>query len=52
MAWRTSSCPPLQARAVEQLATRTMSDPNAAPVPRADLGAGLAKQLDKNHLDE
>lgn len=44
--------PPMQAKAVEQLATRTMSDPNAAPVTGADLGAGLAKQLDKNRLEE
>ncbi|ALZ84794.1 MULTISPECIES: manganese catalase family protein [Pseudomonas] len=44
--------PPMQAKAVEQLATRTMSDPEAAPVTGADLGAGLAKQLDKNRLDE
>lgn len=44
--------PPLQAKAIEQLATRTMSDPNAAPVTGADLGAGLAKQLDKNRLEE
>jgi Mn-containing catalase len=29
-----------------------MSDPNAAPVTGADLGAGLAKQLDKNRLEE
>ena len=44
--------PPMQAKAVEQLATRTMSDPNAAPVTGADLGAGVAKQLDKNRLEE
>lgn len=44
--------PPMQAKTVEQLATRTMSDPNAAPVTGADLGAGLAKQLDKNRLEE
>lgn len=44
--------PPMQAKAIEQLATRTMSDPNAAPVTGADLGAGLAKQLDKNRLEE
>ncbi|HAC69106.1 MAG TPA: Mn-containing catalase [Pseudomonas sp.] len=44
--------PPMQAKAVEQLATRTMSDPEAAPVTGADLGAGLAKQLDKNRLNE
>jgi Mn-containing catalase len=44
--------PPMQAKAVEQLATRTMSNPEAAPVTGADLGAGLAKQLDKNRLDE
>jgi len=44
--------PPMQANAIEQLATRTMSDPNAAPVTGADLGAGLAKQLDKNRLEE
>ncbi|MGE6322529.1 manganese catalase family protein [Pseudomonas oryzihabitans] len=44
--------PPMQAKAVEQLATRTISDPNAAPVTGADLGAGLAKQLDKNRLEE
>ncbi|MDR6676408.1 manganese catalase family protein [Pseudomonas oryzihabitans] len=44
--------PPLQAKAVEQLATRTMSDPSAAPVTGADLGAGLAKKLDKNRLEE
>ncbi|MDQ7911789.1 manganese catalase family protein [Pseudomonas sp. 102515] len=44
--------PPMQAKAIEQLATRTMSDPNAAPVTAADLGAGLAKQLDKNRLEE
>ncbi|MXS18546.1 MULTISPECIES: manganese catalase family protein [Pseudomonas] len=44
--------PPMQAKAVEQLATRTMSDPSAAPVTGADLGAGLAKQLDKNRLNE
>ena len=44
--------PPVQAKAVEQLATRTMSDPSAAPVTGADLGAGLAKKLDKNRLEE
>ena len=44
--------PPMQAKAIEQLATRTMSDPNAAPVTGADLGAGLAKQLDKNRLEK
>lgn len=44
--------PALQAKAVEQLATRTMSDPSAAPVTGADLGAGLAKKLDKNRLEE
>ncbi|MDR6236724.1 manganese catalase family protein [Pseudomonas oryzihabitans] len=44
--------PPLQAKAVEQLATRTLSDPSAAPVTGADLGAGLAKKLDKNRLEE
>ncbi|WP_295515297.1 manganese catalase family protein [uncultured Pseudomonas sp.] len=44
--------PPRQAEAVEQLATRTMSDPSAAPVTGADLGAGLAQKLDKNRLEE
>ncbi len=44
--------PPRQAEAMEQLATRTMSDPSAAPVTGADLGAGLAQKLDKNRLEE
>ncbi|WP_158896663.1 MULTISPECIES: manganese catalase family protein [unclassified Pseudomonas] len=44
--------PPMQAKAIEQLATRTLSDPDAAPVTGADLGAGLARQLDKNRLEE
>ncbi|KUM43149.1 manganese catalase family protein [Pseudomonas sp. EpS/L25] len=44
--------PSKQAKAVEQLATRTMSDPSAAPVTGADLGAGLAQKLDKNRLEE
>ncbi|MEH3023899.1 MAG: manganese catalase family protein [Pseudomonas oryzihabitans] len=44
--------PSMQAEAVERLATRTMSDPAAAPVTGADLGAGLASKLDKNRLGE
>ncbi|MDT3720982.1 manganese catalase family protein [Pseudomonas oryzihabitans] len=44
--------PSKQAKAVEQLATRTLSDPSAAPVTGADLGAGLAQKLDKNRLEE
>lgn len=44
--------PSMPAKAVERLAIRTMSGPNAAAVTGADLGAGPDRSLDQNRLEE